>query len=392
MIKTRRPLASMISAGMSKFGARKGLGTRELFLEAVKEAFERTPKLDPGTIQAAFIGTMSEGFEKQGHQGAEAITWAGLKPHPGIRVEAACASSGAALKFGIATILARMYDVVLVGGVEKMTNVKTADATSFIAQAADAQMDQRNGLTFPGFFGLVEVLHMKKYGSKLEDFAAISVKNHKNGTLNPKAQYQTAVDINTVLTSRIISWPIRLYECAPISDGAACMIIAKPEIARRLSDTCIDIIGQGLASDSILAAEKDFSTVTLDANVQAAREAYRMAGVSPDDIDLAEVHDCFSCAELLAYEDLGFCEKGKGQTLVRNGETEKDGRIPVNVSGGLKSKGHPVGATGSAQLYEMYLQLNGLARARQIEGAEIGLTHNLGGCGATASVTICARA
>ena len=334
---------------------------------------------------------MSEGFENQGHQGAAAVTWTGLLPRPGIRVEAACASSGAALRFGLATIMAGIYDVVLGGGAEKMTTVTTPEATKFIAEAADAQMDQRNGLTFPGFFGLIENAHMKKYGSTLEDFATIAVKNHKNGLLNPKAQFHKEITLEQALNSRIVSWPIRLYDCAPISDGAACMVLAKPEVARQISDTRMDVIGQGLACDSILAADKDYSTVTLTANVNAAQEAYRMAGVGPSDIQLAEVHDCFTCSELIAYEDLGFCQKGKGQMMARDGETARDGRIPVNVSGGLKSKGHPVGATGSAQLYEVYLQLNGLAGQRQVQGVEVGLTHNLGGCGGTAVVTICAR-
>lgn len=374
---------------MSKFGRREGVTSNELFLEAFIETLERAPKLDPKQIQAAFIGTMSEGFENQGHGGASTVTWTGLLPRPGIRTEAACASSGAALRFGISTIMAGLHDVVLVGGAEKMTNKPTAEATALIARAADAYIDQRNGLTFPGFFGLIQVLHMRKYGSLPEDYAAISVKNHKYGYMNPKAHFQKYVTIEQALESRIVSWPVRLYDCAPISDGASCLVVAKPEIARQLSDTRIDIIGQGFACDSILAAEKDYSTVCLTANVRAAREAYHMAGLEPEDIDLAEVHDCFTCSELLAYEDLGFCRKGEGHILVRKRETERDGRIPVNVSGGLKAKGHPVGATGSAQLYEMYLQLNGLAEQRQIDGAAVGLTHNLGGCGATAVVNIC---
>lgn len=376
---------------MSKFGKRDGLSSKELFLEAFSESLDRAPRLDPKKIDAAFVGEMSEGFEGQGHHGAETATWTGLIPKPGIRVEAACASSGAALRFGMATIMAGMHDVVLVGGVEKMTNRTTSEATGLIGQAADSYLDQRNGLTFPAFFGLVEVMHMKKYGSRPEDYAAISVKNHANGTLNPKAQYQRTVTLDEVMNSKIVSWPIRLYDCAPISDGAACLIVARPEIAAQLSDTRMDIVGQGLACDSILAAEKDYETVTLTANVSAAHEAYKRADVGPEDIDLAEVHDCFSCSELVAYEDLGFCAKGKGHLLARSGDTQRDGRIPVNVSGGLKSKGHPVGATGSAQLYEMYLQMNDLAGPRQVKGAKVGLTHNLGGCGASAVVTICAR-
>ena len=386
-----RVLASIVSAGMSKFGRREGLTWGELFQEAFAETLERSPKLDPKSIQALFVGTMSEGFENQGHYGAAAATRAGLLPRPAIRTEAACASSGAALRFGLSTIMSGMHDVVLVVGAEKMTTKSTAEATGLIGAAADAHIDQRSGLTFPGFFGLMQVLHMKKYGSSLEDYANISVKNHRNGYRNPKAHFNKLVTLEKALESRIVSWPVRVYDCAPISDGAACLVVAKPEIARRLSDTRIDIIGHGFACDSISAAEKDYSKVTFTANVEAGREAFQMAGLRAEDIDLAEVHDCFTSSELLAYEDLGFCKKGEGHMMVRNGEAERGGRIPINVSGGLKSKGHPVGATGSAQLYEMYLQLNGLAESRQVEDAEIGLTHNLGGCGTTAVVTICAR-
>jgi acetyl-CoA acetyltransferase len=321
---------------MSKFGRRGGITWKELFLEAFSECLERVPRLDPKRIKAVFVGTMSEGFENQGHYGVGAVTWTGLLPRPGIRVEAACASSGAALRFGISTIMAGMHDIVLIGGAEKMTTKPTPEATKLIGEAADSYIDQRSGLTFPGFFGLVQVLHMRKYGSSVEDYAAISVKNHKNGCLNPKAHFRKMVTLEEALRSRVVSWPVRVYDCAPISDGAACLILTKPEISQKLSDTRMDIIGQGFACDSILAAEKDYSTVTLTANVQASMEAYRISGVEPKNIDLAEVHDCFTCSELVAYEDLGFCKKGSGHVMVRNGETEKDGKIPVNVSWGLK--------------------------------------------------------
>lgn len=387
-----KPIASIVSAGMSKFGRREGLYWRELFLEALKEAVDRCPSLDlKRDVQALFIGMMCEGFEHQGHAGSTAATWAGLLPKAAIRTEAACASAGAALRFAVAAVASGLYDVVIAGGAEKMTNVSTPVATELIATADDFHFDQWSGLTFPGFFALMAVAHMRKYGSTEEDLAMIAVKNHRNGAKNPKAHFQKEITLEKALSSRVIAWPLKLYDCCPITDGAALMVVTKPELARKLTDTPVHIVGQGFACDSILAFEKDYETATFRANVEAAKEAYKMAGLEPKDIDVAEVHDCFTISELVAYEDLGFARKGEGMKLIREGQVEIGGKIPVNPSGGLKCKGHPVGATGAAQLYEIFLQLRGEAERRQVEGAEVGLAHNLGGPGASAVVTICKR-
>lgn len=387
-----KPIASIVSAGMSKFGRREGLYWRELFLEAFKDALERCPVLDPkNDIKATFLGMMCEGFEHQGHAGATANTWAGLLPKAAIRTEAACASAGAAIRFGVATIAAGFYDIVLAGGAEKMTNLSTPEATELINTADDFHFDQWSGLTFPGFFALMATAHMHKYGTTEEDLSRISVKSHKSGALNPKAHFRKPITLEKALGSPVISWPLKLYDCCPITDGSALLIITKPEIARKFTDTPIDIIGQGFACDSILAFEKDYERATFEANVEAGREAYATANLEPKDVDVAEVHDCFTISELIAYEDLGFCEKGEGATLIREGVVELGGKKPVNPSGGLKCKGHPVGATGAAQLYEIYLQLTDQANGRQVSGAEVGLAHNLGGPGASAVVTICKR-
>jgi acetyl-CoA C-acetyltransferase len=220
--------------------------------------------------------------------------------------------------------------------------------------------------------------------------AMVAVKNHHHGSLNPKAHMQKEVTLETALSSRIIAWPLKLYDCSLITDGASCLILTKPDLAKKYTDTPIHIIGSGQASDTIGIYEREQFT-SLTAAKLAAKKAYEMANVKPEDISVAEVHDCFTIAEIIAYEDLGFCKPGEGGRLAENGETKLGGRIPVNTSGGLKAKGHPVGATGTAQAYEIYLQLTGQAEKRQVKDAEIGLTHNVGGSGATATVHIYRR-
>ena len=386
-----KPLVSIISAGLSKFGKKKGLYARELFAEAAKEAFDRCPKLDPKKdIKALFVGHMGESYEHQGHTGATVADWAGLLHIPATRVETACASSGAALRAGIYAILSGLCDVVMVGGVEKMTNRTTPEVTEFLAMASDFPFEQWHGITFPGLYALMATAHMHKYGTTEAQLAAVAVKNHHNGFLNPKAHMQKEVTLETALSSRVIAWPLKLYDCSLITDGASCLVITKPEIAKKYTDTPIHIIGSGQASDSIGIYERESLTSLVAAKI-AAKQAYEMAGIGPEDVDVAEVHDCFTIAEIIAYEDLGFCKAGEGGRLVESGETTLEGRLPVNTSGGLKAKGHPVGATGTAQAYEIYLQLTEQAEKRQVKDAKIGLAHNVGGSGATATVHIFRR-
>lgn len=386
-----KPLVSIISAGLSKFGKLEGLYTREIFAQAATEAYRRCPKLDPKKdIKALFIGHMGESYEHQGHTGATVADWAGLLHVPATRTEAACASSGAALRAGIYAVLSGLSDVVMVGGVEKMTHRTTAEVTEYLAMASDFPFEQWNGITFPGLFALMATAHMHAYGTTERELAMVAVKNHYHGSMNPKAQMQKEITLEQALASKFVAWPLKLYDCSLITDGASCIIITKPELAHKYTDSPVHIIGSGQASDTIGLYERE-SFTSLAAAKLASKHAYEMAGVQPENVDVAEVHDCFTIAEIIAYEDLGFCKPGDGGKLAEKGETKLGGRIPVNTSGGLKSKGHPVGATGTAQAYEIYLQLTGQADKRQVKDAEIGLTHNLGGSGATAAVHIYRR-
>jgi len=386
-----KPLVSIISAGLSKFGKREGFYARELFAEAAKEAYDRCPSLNPKKdIKALYVGHMGESYEHQGHTGSTVADWAGLVPVPATRTEAACASSGAALRAAIQAVLSGLADTVLVGGVEKMTHRTTAEVTEYLAMASDYPFEQWNGITFPGLFALMATAHMNEYGTTEKDMALVAVKNHFHGSLNPKAQIQKEITLETAMSSRTVAWPLKLYDCSLITDGASCLIITKPELAKEYTDMPVQIVGSGQASDTIGLYERETFTSLCAARL-AAQQAYEMAGVGPENIDVAEVHDCFTIAELIAYEDLGFCKPGESPRLIEKNETRLGGRIPVNTSGGLKAKGHPVGATGTGQAYEMYLQLTGQADKRQVKDAKVGLTHNVGGSGATATVHIYRR-
>ena len=380
-----------MSAGLSKFGKLEGLYAREIFADAAKEAFDNCPKLDPKKdIKALYVGHMGESYEHQGHTGATMADWAGLGHVAATRTEAACASSGAALRAAICAVRSGLSDVVMVGGAEKMTHRATAEVTEYLAMASDYPFEQWNGITFPGLYALMATAHMHDYGTTERQLAAVAVKNHYHGSMNPKAQMQKEITLETVLSSRTVAWPLKLYDCSLITDGASCLILTRPEIAGRYTETPIQIVGSGQASDTIGLYERA-SFTSLEAAKIAAKEAYEMAETKPTDINVAEVHDCFTIAEIIAYEDLGFCRPGDGGKLAENGETKLGGRIPVNTSGGLKAKGHPVGATGTGQAYEIYLQLTGRAGKRQVKDAQIGMTHNVGGSGATATVHIYRR-
>jgi len=386
-----KPLVSIISAGMSKFGKREGLLARELFAEAVSEAFNRCPKLQPKQdIKAMFIGHMGEAYEHQGHTGSTLADWAGLTGIPATRTEAACGSSGVALCSGIYAVLSGLADMVVVGGVEKMTHRTTAEVTEYLAMAADFPFEQFHGITFPGLFAMMATAHMHTYGTTEQQFGKVAVKNHHHGSLNPKAHMQKEITLETVMASKYVAWPLKLYDCSLISDGASCIIITKPELANKYTEEPVHIIGSGQATDVIGLYERE-SLTSLKSTKLASKAAYEMANIKPDQVNLAEVHDCFTIAELIAYEDLGFCKVGESGKLVESGATTLGGRIPVNTSGGLKAKGHPVGATGTAQAYEMYLQLTDQAGKRQVKDAQVGLSHNIGGSGATAAVHIYRR-
>ena len=388
---TAKPLASIVSVGVTKFGVREGLYNRELFVEAAQEAFQRCPDLSPKKdIDGLFVGQMSESYEHQVHVAPMIADWLGLLPIPAFRTEAACASSGVAMRCAIYAIQSGMHDIVLVGGVEKMTHLRTAAVTEILGMASDYPFEQWHGISFPAIFAMMATAHMNKYGTTQEQLAKVAVKNHENGVLNPKAHFQKSITIDDVLKSRTVAWPLKLYDCSPISDGASCLVLTKPRLAGKFTDTPVHIVGSSQAQDTLGLFEREDIT-TMNVTKLAAKKAYEMARVRPKEIDVSEVHDCFTIAEIMAYEALGFCKPGEGGKLIDEGVTRLGGGIPVNTSGGLKAKGHPVGATGTAQACEIYLQLTGQAGKRQVKGAEIGLTSNIGGSAATGVVQIYRR-
>jgi acetyl-CoA C-acetyltransferase len=342
--------------------------------------------------------------------------WTGLTPRPATRVEDACASGGVALRQGIMAIASGLHDIILVGGVEKMTNLPTERVTDALATAADVLYEVPAGFTFPGFYAAMATAYMARYGATPETFMKVGLKNHENGALNDKAQFGAtirAVMDRKVARARargqpvpawademdflhddranpIIAWPMRLFDCSPISDGAAAVLLVAGELARSFTDDPIYVIGSGQASDRPLHARPELTTI--GAARLAGQAAYEMAGVKPADIRLAEVHDCFTIAEIMATEDLGFFPPGEGYRAAEEGLTARTASRPINTSGGLKSKGHPVGASGVGQVIEIWKQMRGTADARQVPGdARLALTHNVGGTGQTCAIHIYER-
>lgn len=381
---------AIIGVGITKFGELWDLSFRQMIIEAGARALEDA-NIDGKQIDAMYIGNMSAGqFICQEHIASLIADHAGLVPIPATRVEAACASGGLALRQAVISVASGVHDYVVAAGIEKMTDVMSEQATGALATAADQEWEVNAGATFPGLYALMARRHMYEFGTTEEQMAMVAVKNHNNACMNPCAQYHTKITVESVLRSPPVALPLKLLDCSPITDGAACVIVAPAEKARKMDRVPVLVIGTGQASDTISLHSRQ-SLTGLRATTEAARMAYRMAGIGPEDIDVAEVHDCFTIAEIMAIEDLGFCKKGEGGKLTEEGQTEIGGKIPINTSGGLKGKGHPVGATGIAQVVEIVHQLRGDAGKRQVKGAEIGLTHNVGGTGGTAVVHIFKR-
>jgi len=413
-----RPV-SIVGAGMSPFGAFKDKTSRDLFVEAFRDMIDHMDHgFDIEDIETAYVGNFSSDlFESQGHTAPIIADWLGLTPIPVTRVENACASSGSALREGVMAIASGMYDIVLVGGMEKMTNLPTEGVTDVLSAAADALYEVPAGLTFPGIFGALAKAHMDRYETNLDHLLKVGIKNHQNGALNPKAQFNVTIrDLMERRQARAqergqpvpgwqdemdflhdpqanpwIAWPLRLYDCAPITDGAACVLLVASELAGNFTDKPVQIAGIGQATGRPMHDAEELTS--LASAKAAAAQAYEMAGVTPKDIQVAEVHDCFTIAEIIASEDLGFFAPGEGPRAVDEGRTALAGDRPINTSGGLKAKGHPVGASGVAQVIEIFHQLRGEAGARQLPGAglEVGLTHNVGGTGGTCVVNILRR-
>jgi len=380
---------AIIGIGSTNFGEHWEQNLRQLAIEAGTKAIIDA-NVRGRDLDAIYLGNMSAGrFIGQEHVAAMVSGELGLSI-PASRVEGACASGGLALRQGIFSILSGQHDIVLVGGAEKMTDLMTDGVTSSLMGAGDQEWEAYYGVTFPSLYAMIARRHMHEFGTTREQMAKVAVKNHHNGSLNSIAQFRKEITVEQVLNSPMVADPLTLFDCSPITDGAATLILCKAELAKKYTDDPIYIVGSGQASDT-LALHDRRSLTTMDATVKAAQEAYKQTGLTTKDIDLVEVHDCFTIAEIVATEDLGFCKKGEGGKLLDEKETEIGGRIPVNTSGGLKAVGHPVGATGIKQAIEIVLQLRGKAGKRQVKDAKIGLTHNVGGSGATAVVHIFSR-
>ncbi len=382
---------AIIGAAMTQFGEHWERGFRDLIIEAGVKALENA-NLAGKEIQAGYVGTMASGsLVGQEHIGALIADYMGLTPIPITRVEGACASGGLALRQGVLAIASGMYDFVVVGGIEKMTDLGVAEVSNILGGAGDQEWELFLGATFPGLYALMARRHMYEYGTTEEMMAAVAVKNHKHGSKNKYAQFKNEIKIDDVLKSKMIASPLKILDCSPITDGAAALVLAPLELAKKHVEKPIEIVSSGQASDNIALQSRECLT-ELRATKFAAAEAYKMANLKPSDIDVAEVHDCFTIAEILAIEDLGFFKKGEGGKATIDGKTALEGEIPINTSGGLKACGHPVGATGIKQAVEITWQLRGEAEGRQVKNAEIGLTHNVGGSGATAVVHIYKKA
>jgi acetyl-CoA C-acetyltransferase len=409
---------SIVGAGMSKFGAFPEKNSRDLFVEAFKDMSTSVDKgFDPTQIESFFLGNFSSDlFEHQGHIAPLLADAVGLIPIPSARVEDACASGAVALRQGVMAIASGLYDIVLVGGAEKMTNLPTSEVTDTLATAADVPFEIAAGFTFPGFYAAMATSYMAKYGMKPEHLMNVAIKNHENGALNPNAQFGTTIpkwmdgriasaikkgkpvptwgDIWEFLhdnaANPMVAWPLRLFDCSPITDGASALLLVAEERAREFSNTPLHILASAQASDVALHNRADLTS--LSAAKLAANQAYQMAGVTAQDIRIAEVHDCFTIAEVIASEDIGFFAPGEGYKAAEDGITARLGTKPINTSGGLKSKGHPVGASGVAQVFEVWKQMRIEAGDRQVPGdVPLAMTHNVGATGSTCVVHIFER-
>jgi acetyl-CoA C-acetyltransferase len=377
---------SVIGLGVIPFGVRSE-GAVALGARACRLAMEDAG-LGPERMDAFFLGNFAgHAFTGQNHLAPMIAHASGLGPVPCSRIEGACASGGLAVRHGVLSVASGEAEVVLVAGVEKMTSSTTEETARILASAGDFDAEARVGATFPALFALIARRHMHEHGTTRKDLAAVAVKNHAHGLLNPNAHLHKEVTLEEVLDARPVADPLGLFDCSPISDGAAAVVICPSDVAQDLHPKPISILASAQASDAPALADKRDIT-RFAATARAAEQAFDQAELQPEEIDFAEVHDCFTIAEIVALEDLGFYRKGEGGRGAREGETVLGGTMPVNPSGGLKAKGHPVGATGVAQVCEIVTQLRGEAGNRQVPGAEVGMAHNLGGSGATCAVHI----
>ena len=384
-----RPVA-VVGLGKTPFGAFPDRDLRSLAVEAGEKCL-RSAQATPQAIESFYLGNFAgPSFVGQNHLAPYVSTALGIRGVPATRIEAACASSGSAFFHAWTEVAAGVHDVVMVVGVEKMTSQTTARVSEILAAAGDCSGEMAAGNTFASLFAMIARRHMHDFGTRKEHLAAVAVKNHANGALNPDAHMRKVITMEQALAGKPIADPLNIYDCSLISDGAAAVILAPLERAAEFTAKPVRILGIAQASDYVALDQKDDIT-TFPAVRRASEAAYQMAGVTAGDIQFAELHDCFTIAEIIASEDLGFVPRGEGGPYALAGHSARDGWRPINTSGGLKAKGHPVGATGVAQICDVALQIRGEAGARQIERRSLGLAQNLGGSGATCVVSILAE-
>jgi len=383
---------AVVGVGVSKFGNRTDVSLQELAWESVKEALDDA-RLGSEDIEAFVVGNVG-GWSSEALPAVVVGEYSGLVPRSGIRVEAACATGSAAVRTAYHMVASGEVDIAMAIGVEKMNESPTPTVVEFIGRAGNYFWEFENfGLTFPGYYALYATAYMNRYGATEEDLCKVAVKNHYYASLNPKAQFQKAITVEECLNSRYVAWPLKLYDCSPITDGSATVILASEEVAKKITDTPVWIKAIGYANGTAnLSKRADF--VGLEAAQIAVQMAYKKAGIDPQEpvkyLDVAEVHDCFTIAEIMAYEDLGFAKRGEGYKLIREGQTYIGGLIPVNLDGGLKAKGHPLGATGTSMIAELTKQLRQeVEKGRQAPIRKgMALAHNIGGTGHYAFITI----
>jgi len=381
-----RPVA-VAAVGKTPFGAFAGRDLRSLAVEAGDKCL-KNGHVSPSQVEAFYLGNFAgPSFTGQNHLAPYISNALGIRDVPATRFEAACASGGTAFFHAFSAVAAGIYDCVLVLGVEKMTSQSTARVTEILASAGDCSGEMKAGSTFPSLFAMIARRHMYQYGTTREDLAAVAVKNHDNGALNPGAHMRKIITLDDALNARPVAEPLGVYDCSLISDGAAAVVLMAADRARDFTDKPVRILGVAQASDFVALDQKPDIT-TFPAVRRASQKAYEMAGVGPNDIQFAEVHDCFTIAEIVAIEDLGFVEKGCGGPYETSGATARTGEKPINASGGLKAKGHPVGATGVAQICDLVAQIRCEAGDMQLKRHSLGLAQNLGGSGASCVVSI----
>ncbi|ELZ21437.1 MULTISPECIES: thiolase domain-containing protein [Natrinema] len=383
--------AYVIGAGQTPFGTMPDESYRSLFSAALETAVDSVPYgLERDDIDEAVIGSLGVGGRQLGLSGPAATEHAGLHGIPSSRIENACAASGYSVRQAVQAVKSGMADVALAGGVEIMTDMSSDVTKYWLGVSGETEWERLTGTTFAGVYAQMASTYLDQYEATQEHLSMVAVKNHENGAKNPKAHLGFECSLDDAVGAPTVADPLNLYHCCPTSDGAAAVLIASEDVVDEYTDDPIRVAGVGAASERVGLFQRDDYT-GIASSKKAGEQAYDEAGITPDDVDFAEIHDCFAIAELLAYEDLGFCERGEAHQLLEDGVTELDGELPVNASGGLKSKGHPIGATGAGQVAEAFKQLSGKAGDRQIDDPQYGLTHNVGGSGGAAVVHVLER-